>query len=243
MRRVRPTLSGAALVLLGASWLCGQSLDPNNPAPLKPGVNASHIDAFMTPHYWTFIAEKGNVKISLTFRAQSILGAQLRTAIGFSMYDPKSPDKNFTKVLESTGQEITQVVEGPSEAEHQMVIAVLPPKSIVRAGGDYQILGVAGVEFVGTGPAFTGAPAADPILTRHFRTFGCNGEAQCEVRFLPGGVVVLPGGDRGAWRLFDRGHGVYVIVIGNHRQSVMLKPSVGLVSMQNDGTVVYQEVR
>jgi len=154
----------ALVLLLAASTLSSQSLDPKNPAPLKPGMNSSNIDAFMTPHYWTLIAEKGDVKINVTFRAQSILGAQLRTTIGFNIYDVRTPDKKFTKLLESSGEEVSQAIEGPSEAEHQMVIEVLPPKSVVRAGGDYQIQAVAGVKFVGATPA-GGRTGSDPILS------------------------------------------------------------------------------
>jgi hypothetical protein len=233
------------LILLAAAVgsLQGQSLDPRNPARLQRGVNASNIDAFMKPHYWTFVAEKGNVKINLTFRAQSILGAALRTQVAFSIYDTKTPDKNYTKVLESTGQEVSAVVEGPSETEHRMVIEVIPPNAVVRAGGDYQIEAVAGVKFLSGEAAGAGATGADPIVTRHFRTYGCQNDAQCGIRFLEGGVVTLPGGEKGTWRLFDRERGVYVIVIGNQRQSLKLKPGVGLVQVQDDRMVVYQEVR
>lgn len=231
----------AALVALSASALGAQSLDPKNPAPLAPGVNAADIDAFMTPQYWTFIAKKGNVKINLTFRAQSIIGAQLRTRVAFNLYNSATPDRKFTKVLESMGREVTEVIEGPSEKDHRMVIEVVPPKAIVRAGGDYRIQAVQGVDFVGGGQADAGS--VDPIVTRHFRIYGCKTNAQCEIRFLPDGVVSLPQGDRGSWRLFDRERGVYVMVVANGRQSLKLKPGVGLVEIPDEQVVIYQEVR
>ena len=146
---MNPVMNIAALVAIGASALGAQSLSPKHPALLQSGVNAANIDAFMTPHYWTFVAKKGNVKINVSFRAQSIIGAQLRTQIAFNIYNAAMPDKKFTKVLESMGREVTEVIEGPSEGVHQMVIEVVPPKAIVRAGGDYQIQAVQGVDFVG----------------------------------------------------------------------------------------------
>jgi hypothetical protein len=231
----------AALVALGASALGAQSLDPKNPAPLQYGVNVANIDAFMTPHYWTFVARKGNVKINVTFRAQSILGAQLRTQIAFNIYNASTPDKKFTKVLESTGREVTEVIEGPSEDDHQMVIEVVPPKAIVRAGGDYQIQAVQGVALAGARQSDAGG--ADPIVTRHFRIFGCTNPAQCTVRFLPGGAVALPGKQEGTWRLFDGERSVYVITVGNERRSLKLKPGVGLEQVSDETNVVYQEVR
>lgn len=231
----------AALAVMSASPLCAQSLDPKNPAPLEPGVNAANIDAFMTPHYWTFIARKGNVKINVTFRAQSIIGAQLRTQIAFNIYNAATPDKKFTKVLESMGREVTEVIEGPSEDDHLMVIEVVPPKAIVRAGGDYQIQAVQGVDFVGSRQA--GSGSADPIVTRHFRVFGCANPAQCTVRFLPGGTVALRGKEDGTWRLFDRDRSVYVVMVAGQRQSLKLKPGVGLVQISDEQIVVYQEVR
>jgi hypothetical protein len=228
------------LVTLGASALGAQSLDPKHPAPLESGVNTANIDAFMTPHYWTFVARKGNVKINVTFRAQSILGAQLRTQVAFNIYNAATPDKKFTKVLESMGREVSEVIEGPSEEAHQMVIEVVPPKALVRAGGDYQIQAVQGVDFVGAKQSVAGA---DPIVTRHFRVFGCNNTAQCTVRFLPGGTVALPGQEQGTWRLFDRERSVYIITVGNQRKSLKLKPGVGLEQVNDELNVVYQEVR
>jgi hypothetical protein len=230
----------AAIVAMGASALGAQSLDPKNPAPLQPGVNAANIDAFMTPHYWIFVAKKGNVKINVTFRAQSILGAQLRTQIAFNIYNATTPDKKFTKVLESMGREVSEVIEGPSEADHQMIIEVVPPKALVRAGGDYQIQAVQGGDFVG---AMQSGPGADPIVTRHFRVFGCTNPAQCTVQFLPGGTMALPGKEEGTWRLFDRERGVYVVTIANERRSLKLKPGVGLEQVGGGQDVVYQEVR
>jgi hypothetical protein len=123
------------------------------------------------------------------------------------------------------------------------VIEVVPPKAVVRAGGDYQIQAVKGIKFLGASPASSDTPGSDPILSRHFRTFGCNNDAECSIRFLPGGVVALSAGERGSWRLFDRERRVYVIVIANQRQSLKLKPGIGLVKAQDDQLVVYQEVR
>ena len=241
MNPVTNRLHFAALVAIGASALGAQSLNPKNPAPLQSGVNAANIDAFMTPHYWTFMAKKGNVKINVTFRAQSILGAQLRTQIAFNIYNAATPDKKFTKVLESTGREVTEVIEGPSEEDHQVVIEVVPPRAIVRAGGDYQIQAVQGVELAGARQS--DARGADPIVTRHFRVSGCTNAAQCTVRFLPGGVVALPGKEEGTWRLFDRERSVYIITVGNERRSLKLKPGVGLEQVSDEQNVVYQEVR
>jgi hypothetical protein len=227
----------AAVAVLGAS----QSLDPKNPAPLQSGVNTANIDALMTPHYWTFVARKGNVKINVTFRAQSIIGAQLRTQIAFNIYNAATPDKKYTKVLESMGREVSEVIEGPSEDDHRMIIEVVPPRAIVRAGGDYQITAVQGVEFVGAKQPDAGG--ADPIVARHFRVLGCTNPAQCTVRFLPGGAVTLPGKEEGTWRLFDRERGVYIVTIGNERRSLKLKPGVGLEQVSGEQNVVYQEVR
>lgn len=243
MQSLRRVDQLVALGVLAACTLSAQSLDPKNPARLQPGVNSGNIDAFMTPHFWTFIAEKGDVKIDLMFRAQSILGAQLRTTIGFNIYDIKTPDKKFTKLVTSSGEGATQSIEGPSEAEHQMVIEVVPPKALVRSGGDYQIQAVKGIKFLGAGPASGDMSGSDPILSRHFRTFGCNNDAECGIRFLPGGFIELSGGQRGSWRLFDRERRVYVIVIANQRQSLKLKPGIGLVKAHDDQLVVYQEVR
>ena len=122
-----------------------------------------------------------------------------------------------------------------------MVIEVVPPKAIVRAGGDYQIQAVQGVELAGARQP--DARGADPIVTRHFRISGCTNAAQCTARFLPSGVVALPGKEEGTWRLFDRERSVYIVTIGNQRRSLKLKPGVGLEQVSSEQNVVYQEVR
>jgi hypothetical protein len=224
--------------LASVSW--AQSLDPGNPAPLKPGVNISSIDVGMGPQYWTFIVEKGNARINLTFRAHPILGAPFRTQLAFNLYDIRTPGKKIANVIESKGEEVLHTFSGPSESRCQMVIEVVPPKSAIRAGGEYHIQGVTGVTFLGAGAA---GPEGDPILARHFRTFGCDNDGQCGIRFLPAGVIALANGDRGSWRLFDPARSVYVIVVENQRQSLKLKPGVGLVRVEEDWMVEYQEVR
>jgi hypothetical protein len=245
MRLLSKTTGVIALANLAASVSLAQSLDPANPAPLKPGVNVSSIDVGMSPHYWTFIVEKGNAKINLTFRAHSILGAPFRTQLAFNLYDIQTPGKKITNVIESKGEEVLHTFSGPVESRCQMVIEVVPPESLVRAGGEYQVQAVTGITFLGAGvPSAPGAgPGGDPILNRHFRALGCNNDVQCGIRFLPDGAIALGNGGRGSWRLFDPARSVYVIVIGNQRQSLKWKPGVGLVRVQEDGMVEYQEVR
>ncbi|WP_180541904.1 hypothetical protein, partial [Nevskia soli] len=223
----------------GVSGLWAQSLDPNNPTPLKPGVNSGHVDTQTSVHYWSLTGEKGIVKVSVSFRSVSILGANIRTPLGIEMYPPNAPDKKFTKTLFSTGDEVEYTIEGPCAAECTEVLAILPPRAAVNLGGDYKIQAIQGIRF-----AEAAKTEPDSIVTHHFRKFGCNDtDPQCAISFLPNGVIALPGGDRGTWKLFDQDRGIYVLVIGNQRQSLKFKPGVGLVSIDGNQLTAYKEVR
>lgn len=231
--------SAMLFCVLWGSALGAQSLDPNNPAPLKPGVNIAQVDTQTGVHYWSLTGEKGIVKVNITFRSVSILGANIRTPLGIEMYAPKTPDKKFSKTLFSTGEEVEYTIEGPCPGDCTEVLAILPPRAAVNLGGEYKIQAIQGVRFAeGT------KTEADSILTHHFRKFGCNDtDPQCAISFLPNGVLALPGGERGTWRLFDSDRGIYVLVIGNQRQSLKFKPGVGLVGIDGNEITAYKEVR
>ncbi len=225
--------------VLGVSGLWAQSLDPNNPTPLKPGVNVGKVDTQTSVQYWSLTGDKGIVKVSVSFRSVSILGTNIRTPLGIEMYPPKTPDKKFTKTLFSTGEEVEYTIEGPCPGECTEVLAILPPRAAVNLGGEYKIQAIQGVRF---GEQAKAEP--DSIVTHHFRKFGCNDtDPQCAISFLPNGVIALPGGDRGTWKLFDQDKGIYVLVIGSERQSLKFKPGVGLVAIDGNQLTAYKEVR
>lgn len=227
------------LSVVAISSLWAQSVDPNNPAPLKPGVNTAHVDTQTAVHYWSLTGEKGTVKINITFRSSSILGMKIRTPLGLEMYNPKTPNQKFSKTLFSSGEETEFTIEGPCAGDCYEVLAILPPRAAVNLGGEYQIQAIQGVKFAD--PVNTDR---DSIETHHFRKFGCNdNDPQCAISFLANGVISLPGGDRGTWRLFDRDRGIYVIVIGDQRQSLKFKPGVGLVGIDGNEITAYKEVR
>ena len=156
----------------------------------------------------------------------------------FNLYNAKTPDKKIGNSINSNGTQVTHTFEGPIDQDAQMILEVVPPKAIVRLGGEYTVQAVAGMVFE-SGSTGAAVSVQDPILGRRFRTLYCNNtrDPACKLfSFEAGGSVVLPGGDRGTWRLFDAERGVYVIAAGGHRQSLKLKPGVGLVNV-SDGRV------
>src|SRR5262245_20408006 len=46
-----------------------QSLDPQKPAPLAPGLNKGNVDSFEGPHYYYFWARPGHFDATFAFQA------------------------------------------------------------------------------------------------------------------------------------------------------------------------------
>jgi hypothetical protein len=114
----------------------------------------------------------------------------------------------------------------------RMMVSVAAPRgSLVRQGGDYELIVSGDVDF-----SNAGAPQPEPIARSY-----ANGDFGA-VRFDANGTLETEDGTRGAWRLFDAERRVYVVTIGGRRFSVKLMPGQGLVDPANPSTIVFREV-
>src|SRR5215470_10545863 len=64
-----------------------QSLDPQQPAALAPGVNKGNVDSFKGAHYYYFWAGPGHFDVNMAFREMGLFGAPHRQSLSFDFYD------------------------------------------------------------------------------------------------------------------------------------------------------------
>jgi hypothetical protein len=221
----------ALLIAAGAAAATAQSLDPRNPAPLKPGLNGSMVDSTAGTQYWYFYADPGKVRVFARWvRGQFDVGqpAPLDIAVVDESHVPVArrqiaPEKQASEVR----------IEYPVRQRAKFIVSIAAPRgSLVRQGGDYELTITGDVDF-----SDSAAPQAEPIV----RTYS-NGNFGA-VRFDANGTLEAEDGTRGTWRLFDPARKVYVVMVGARRFSVKLMPGQGLVDPADPSAIVFREVR
>lgn len=134
-----------------------QSLKPEAPAPLQPGVNKSTVDNFVGPHYWYFTGGPGQTRVHAQFTSGGLMGNPYKVDMTFSLFD-QGRTWRTNKVLTSEGKTVDYTFLGDLKKPTKVIVSVVPPSGgLVRAGGDYE-LEVSGAV------AFGAQSTADPIV-------------------------------------------------------------------------------
>jgi hypothetical protein len=227
-----------ALLALSCSKLLAQSLDIHHPAVLKHGVTASQIDAFTGAHHYVATVGPGTVVIAVSFRANSILSATIRTILTVQLWDLERTTKSEFNLV-SAGDTVSHSFQAELAGERKMLLDIIPPHSVVRLGGPYEI------SFTGAGQESPDVPSsADPLTLHRYRWFtGCPGTDQActGIRFNADGSFTVPG-DRGVWKVFDRESNIYTLVWADMRESLKYMPGRGLVEINKPEIVVFKEL-
>lgn len=238
-RRIRMRNQGHWARLLAVGLLFGsaslprlnaQSLDPNKPAPLQPGINKGTADNMVGPQYWLFTAGPGEVKVVARFKSMGLLGNATQATINVVLTDDKRTWKTAVP-LSAAASFNEKVIPGKFDKKQKVILEIVPPPNgLVRSGGDYQLEATGAVEF--SSPENTGV---DPIVKTY-----AGGRGLC--KFLPDGRVIAADGTEGKWKLFDADTRVYSINYpGYSPESVKLVPGRGLVDASDGSTLVYTE--
>jgi hypothetical protein len=222
-------------IFLAAACVSAQSLKPENPDPLKPGINKGTSDSLVGIHYWYFYATPGNNRLTVRLRQSTALyGTQLRTVVTVTLSDEKRTWRSTKAVTSNpTTSEATFTAEKLNKKQKIIVSVVPPNQNLIRMGGDYEIEVTGDVEF---GEARSGA---DPVI----RTYDSKVNSYGATRFLADGSVVASDGSRGTWTVFDTENRIYTVLIGEFRFSVQYLAGYGLVKPGEPGTIVFQELR
>lgn len=222
---------GRLQILAFSMFLCStpalaQSLKPQSPAPLQPGVNSATVDNFIGTHYWYFIGGPGKTHVHAQFKPMSLLGNNFKNTITVCLSDEKQSWKT-PKTLTSDSKIVDCTFDGDLKAPTKVIVTVAPPSGgLVRMGGDYQLEVTGAVKF--------GAESnADPVVGVYKMMGGFTTDLG-DCKFNTDGTVATTSGDKGKWSLFDKDSKTYVIDIeGQKRASLQFKAGRGLCDEQN----------
>jgi hypothetical protein len=210
-----------------------QSLKPEAPAPLQPGLNCGTVDNMVGTHYWYFTGGPGKTNVHAKFKAMGLLGNPYRSDITVTLSDAANT-WHSSKVLSSESQPVEYTFNGDLKNPTKIIVTVAPPDNgLVRMGGDYQ-LDVTGAI------AFGEKSNIDPVIGKYNQMCGYTATlGTCT--FHPDGSIDSTSGINGHWQLFDPSTQTYVINIdGQDRHSLQFVPGRGLC----DGdSILFQQLK
>lgn len=217
--------------LLIAGCASAQSLKPENPYPLKAGINKGTSDSLVGTHYWYFYTAPGSHSLTVRFKQPTTLyGSQLT----ITLYDEKRTFR-LTKVVTSK-QNASEATFSSNKLDKKMkiIVSVVPPnQNLIRMGGDYEIEATGDAQFDEV------KNAVDPII----RTYESKMNSYGATKFLADGTVEASDGTLGKWKAFDTENRIYTVQIGSFRFSVQYLPGYGLVRPDDPSLIVFQELR
>ena len=222
-------------LFLVASYASAQSLKPNNPYPLSPGINQATSDSLVGTQYWYFYATPGSNRLTVRFKNPTTLyGAGMGTTVlTITVTDAARSWRVVKTVTSNKNQAETSFTADKVAKRMKVIVAVAPPnQNLVRMGGDYEIEATGDV-------AFGEVSSADPIV----RTYDSKLNTYGATRFLADGTVVASDGSRGTWKVFDPDNRIYTVQIDTFRWSVQYLPGYGLVKPSEPNMIMFQELR
>jgi hypothetical protein len=230
---MRLLLVSAIAMILSTTGAWAQSLKPEAPAPLQPGINKSTVDNTVGPQYWYFTAGPGECRVHTTIKPMTLLGNPYRADITVSLYDPGKTWRT-SKVLSSDSKPVDCTITGQLKKPTKVMVSVAPPSGgLVRVGGDYEL------EVTGA-VAFAPPSSGDPIvgMYKHMNSYT---KMLGDCKFLADGSIQTTSGASGDWTLFDKSSQTYVINIkGEERCSLQFMAGRGLL---NGDSIVFQQLR
>lgn len=227
----------ALLIVLVFAVVCtsAQSLKPDDPFPLRDGINTATSDSLIGTQYWYFYAVPGTSVVRVRLKqATTLYGAPMKTTLTVTLSDPKRTWRT-TKLLtaNANGGEVSFTADKVAKRQ-KIVLAVAPPnQNLLRMGGDYEIEVTGNAEFNGE------EKLEDPIV----RTYDSKMNEYGATRFLADGSIIASDGTRGTWKSFDTDNRIYTISIGAFRFSAKYRAGYGLVKPSEPNLIIFQEVK
>jgi hypothetical protein len=221
----------AMAICATSAW--AQSLKPEAPVPLQPGINQGTIDNFVGTHYWYFTGGPGHVHLHALFKSMSVLGNASRSQITVTLSDANH-SWNTPKILSSDSKPVDCNFDGDLKTAAKLLVRVDPPAGgLLRSGGDYQLEATGAV-------AFAQKSTADPIIGTYNQMAGYTSLLGTS-KFFPDGSIQTTSGTNGKWKLFDKDTNTYVVSIdGQTQMSLQYVPGRGLCDGE---TIIFQELK
>src|SRR5215469_16838074 len=139
-----------AVFLAGAKCMSAQSLKPEDPWPLKPGVNKGIAENFSGgKQYWYFFGQPGETRIVGRFKSTGN-GNVFPPSITITVYDERhtwstsrvlTSAKNTSLFAGAQANGVAEVqIAGKLDKAQKIIISVTPPSGgLLREGGDYEL--------------------------------------------------------------------------------------------------------
>jgi hypothetical protein len=232
-------LSLLIVIFVFAGVLSAQSLKPENPYPMKAGINQATSDSLVGTHYWYYYVLPGTNTLKVRFKNPTTLyGATLNTTLTITVTDDKKSWRVVKQVTSNRNSSEAVFNSNKLDKKMKIIVSVAPPnQNMIRMGGDYEIEVTGDVEF---GEATS---TVDPIvrtyepMTMHFN------EEYGAAKFNADGTIVTSNGFTGTWTAFDKENRIYAVQIGKIRYSLQYSPGYGLVRPNEPTFIVFQELR
>jgi len=113
-----------------------QSLKPEDPAPLKPGINKGTVATGADTQYWYFIAGPGDVRLVAHYKDHN--GFAWPASLTVTLYDEKRT-WHVSKVVKEENADAT--FTGKQDRKQRTLISIAPPSGIalISSGGNYEL--------------------------------------------------------------------------------------------------------
>lgn len=225
----------AFFLLLGG--VSAQSLKPDNPYPLKAGINQGTSDSLIGIHYWYLYATPGSNRLTVRFKQPiTLYGTELKNNVLTITVSDEKRTWHLTKTIISKPNASEATFKADNVAKKmKIIVSVAPPnQNLLRMGGDYELEATGDVQFDDV------KSATDPII----RTYQSSLNDYGATKFLADGTVQTSGGYNGTWKVFDAENRIYTVQIEGFRFSVQYLPGYGLVKPGDpNGLIMFQELR
>lgn len=229
-------LSVLAIILVSIGVASAQSLKPDNPYPLKAGINQGTSDSLVGIHYWYFYATPGTSRITVRLKTPTTLyGASQNSTLTITVRDERGGRAVKTVNGLPNGRETTFTAP-KVDKRMRIVVSVAPPnQNLLRMGGDYEIEVSGDVDF-------DGEVGGEPIVRTFEAKTGYNSYGAA--KFLADGTIETSNGYRGTWKVFDKANRIYLVTMNDgFRTTVQYIPGYGLVRPSEPTSIEFQELR
>ena len=125
--------------LLAVGCATAQSLKPEDPYPLKAGINKGTSDNFVGTHHWYFYAAPGSNSLTVRFKTPTTLyGAQLNNnVLTITVTNEKKTWKAVKIVSSNKNSSEATFTSNKLDKKIKIIVSVAPPnQSLLRMGGD-----------------------------------------------------------------------------------------------------------
>jgi hypothetical protein len=232
-------LSLLFVFVLAVGSVSAQSLKPENPYPMKAGINQGISDSLVGIHYWYYYVTPGYNTLKVRFKNPTTLyGATMNTTLTITVSDDKHTWRVTKQVNANSATSEATFTSNKVDKRIRIIVSVAPPnQNLLRMGGGYELEATGAVSFS------EATSSLDPIVRTYDPKTSHYQDSYGAVKFSADGTIITANGFTGTWKAFDPENRIYVIQLGKIRYSLQYSPGYGLVRPGEPDVIEFQELR